>query len=180
MVQLSKLVSYILRHHPENYGLSLDRYGFVKLKELVGAISQKKKWVSEEDIRRLVQKSEKKRFDIRRDKIRATYGHTIEVEQISPEVEPPEILFHGTSRRAVEDILKDGLQPMKRQYVHLCETIEEAYRVGRRKDTNPIVLQIRARDAFGEGIKFRKCGSVYIAKEIPGKFVKQIGGDDSE
>ena len=143
----------------------------------MGAISQKKKWVSEEDIRRVVEKSEKKRFEIKRDKIRATYGHTIEVEQVSPEVEPPELLFHGTSRRAVEAILKNGLQPMKRQYVHLCETIEGAYRVGRRKDTNPVVLQIRARDAFGEGIKFRKCGSVYIAKEIPEKFIRNSSPD---
>ena len=173
-IELSKLISYILRHHPEKYGLSLDRYGFANLQELVEAISQKKKWVSEQDIRRVVEKSEKKRFEIKRDKIRATYGHTIEVEQVSPEVEPPEILFHGTSRRKVETILQNGLQPMKRQYVHLCQTEQEAYRVGRRKDTNPVVLQIRARDAFGEGIKFRKCGSVYIAEQIPGKFIKQI------
>ncbi len=47
------------------------------------------------------------------------------------------------------------------------------FRERRRKDTDPVVLQIRARDAFGEGIKFRKCGSVYIAKQIPGKFIKQ-------
>ncbi|NIO18744.1 RNA 2'-phosphotransferase [bacterium] len=172
-VKLSKLISYILRHHPEKYGLTLDRYGFASLQELVGAISQKKKRVSEQDIKRVVEKSEKKRFEIKGDKIRATYGHTIEVEQVSPLVEPPEILFHGTSRRKVETILQDGLQPMKRQYVHLCQTEQEAYRVGRRKDTNPVVLQIRSRDAFGEGIEFRKCGSVYIAKQIPGKFIKQ-------
>ena len=172
-VELSKLISYILRHHPEKYGLTMDRYGFANLQELVEAISQKKKWVSKQDIRRVVEKSEKKRFEIKGDKIRATYGHTIEVEQVSPEVEPPEVLFHGTSRRKVETILRDGLQPMKRQYVHLCQTEQEAYQVGRRKDTNPVVLQIRARDAFGEGIKFRKCGSVYIAKQIPGKFVRQ-------
>ncbi|MFB0526006.1 MAG: RNA 2'-phosphotransferase [bacterium] len=172
-VELSKLISYILRHHPEKYGLSLDKYGFANLQELVGAISQKKKWVSEQEIRRVMEKSEKKRFEIKEDKIRATYGHTIEVEQVSPLVEPPQILFHGTSRRKVETILKDGLQPMKRQYVHLCQTEQEAYRVGRRKDTNPVVLQIRARDASGEGIKFRKCGSVYTAKQIPGKFIKQ-------
>jgi putative RNA 2'-phosphotransferase len=177
-VELSKLISYILRHYPEKYGLSVDRYGFANLQELVGAISQKKKWVSEQDIRGVVEKSEKKRFEIKGNKIRATYGHTIEVEQVSPEVEPPEILFHGTSRRKVETILKDGLQPMKRQYVHLCQSEQEACRVGRRKDTNPVVLQIRARDAFGEGIKFRKCGSVYIAKEIPGKFIKQIEQDN--
>ncbi|MFQ5867446.1 MAG: RNA 2'-phosphotransferase [bacterium] len=180
-VELSKLISYILRHHPQKYGLSLDRYGFAKLKEVVRAISQKKKWVGEEDIRRVVEESGKKRFEIRENKIRATYGHTIEVEQISLEVEPPEVLFHGTSRRKVEAILKDGLQPMKRQYVHLCQTEQEAYRVGRRKDTNPVILQIRARDAFCEGIKFRRCGSVYIAKEIPGKFIKQNwAGDHSE
>jgi len=173
-IELSKLISYILRHHPEKFGLALDRYGFANLQELVRAISEKKKRVSEQEIRRVVEESEKKRFEIKRDKIRATYGHTIEVEQVSPPVEPPEILFHGTSRRTVETILRDGLQPMKRQYVHLCPTEQEAYRVGRRKDTNPAVLQIRARDAFGEGIKFRKCGTVYIAKEIPARFIKQI------
>ena len=173
LVELSKLISYILRHDPEKYSLTLDRYGFAGLKELVRAINQKKRWVNEEDIRRVVAESEKKRFEIREDRIRATYGHTIEVEQVSPEVEPPEILFHGTSRKTVVTVLKDGLQPMKRQYVHLSQTEQEAFRVGRRKDTNPVVLRIRARDAFCEGIKFRKCGSVYIARQIPGKFIEQ-------
>jgi len=173
IVELSKLISYILRHHPQKYGLSLDRYGFARLKDLVRAISQKKKWVSEESIRRLVEESEKKRFEIRGDKIRATYGHTIEVKHLSPEVEPPEILFHGTSGRRVASILKDGLKPMKRQYVHLSQTEQEAYRVGRRKDANPVVLRVRAKEASCQGIRFRKCGTVYIAKQIPGKFIKR-------
>jgi len=174
LVELSKLISYILRHHPEKYGLSLDRHGFTRLNELAEAISKRKRWVSKNDIRRLVEESEKKRFEISGDRIRATYGHTIEIEELSPEVEPPEVLFHGTARRKVEAILKDGLQPMQRQYVHLCETEQEAYQVGRRKDTNPVILRIRAKDAFCQGIKFRKCGSVYIVKQIPGKFIEQI------
>jgi len=37
-VELSKLISYILRHDPEKYGLTLDRYGFAELKEGVSKI----------------------------------------------------------------------------------------------------------------------------------------------
>jgi len=176
IVELSRFLSYILRHHPEEYGVSLDRYGFTKLKELVKAINKRKRRMREEDIRIIVEESEKKRFEIEGDRIRATYGHSLEVEQVSPEVEPPQVLFHGTSRKALESILRDGLKPMERQYVHLCETEEEAYRVGRRKDRNPVVLKVKAREAFIKGIKFRKYGSVYMAKEVPGKFIENMLG----
>jgi len=37
-------MSYLLRHHPEKAGLSLDKEGFVALDDLVKAISSNPQW----------------------------------------------------------------------------------------------------------------------------------------
>jgi putative RNA 2'-phosphotransferase len=68
--------------------------------------------------------------------------------------EPPEILYHGTARRFLKSIMKKGLLPKGRQYVHLSQDMETAYEVGYRHDKEPYILKIDAKKAWGDGIKF--------------------------
>ncbi|MFW5928386.1 MAG: RNA 2'-phosphotransferase, partial [Thermoplasmatota archaeon] len=130
--KLSKHLSYILRHHPEEAGLELDELGFTDLNKLLDCLEGKKySWADKEDIEYLIKKSEKDRFEIDSDKIRALYGYSIDVEIKDP-AEPPSLLYHGTSPRSLDSILEEGLKPMNRQYVHLSISKEEAYKVGKR------------------------------------------------
>ncbi len=69
-------------------------------------------------------------------------------------VRPPQILFHGTARRFLVEIKKTGLLPMSRQYVHLSVDIDTAMRVGKRQDSNPIILRVDAIAAWNDGITF--------------------------
>ncbi len=172
-IKLSKFLSFILRHHPEKFELKLDKKGFVAIDKLVNVIRQKFPNVTKETILQLVNSQEKKRFEIVNDKIRAIYGHSIKVDLGLPETEPPEFLYHGTSRKVVKQILTTGLKPMSRQYVHLSSTNEDAYKVGLRHDKNPVILKIRAKDAYKEGIKFYKTlDNIFLTKEIPPKFIE--------
>ncbi|MDI6641139.1 MAG: RNA 2'-phosphotransferase [Elusimicrobiota bacterium] len=170
-VKLSKFMSYILRHNPKGFNLSIDRNGFVDIDELLEIIRKRYSSVSREMIEELIATSDKKRFEIVNNRIRATYGHTIPVELGLSEVEPPEILYHGTSRNSVVRILKEGLKPMSRQYVHLSVTEKDAFQVGLRRENKPAILKIKAREAFRSGIKFFKSGDVYLVKGISPEFI---------
>lgn len=138
--QLSKLMSLILRHEPQQFGLMLDANGFVPLEKMLLAVQSKQRWqsASEAQIRQVVRESDKQRYEIVDEadgaKIRALYGHSVEGAVFYEPIVPPEILFHGTSRRAIEAIQREGLKSMKRQYVHLAIEPAQAQSVGSRHD----------------------------------------------
>lgn len=173
-VRLSKFISYILRHNPRKFGLKMDRNGFVELSRLVEVVSKKFPGVTKQMVLELVNSSPKKRFELVGDKIRATYGHTVDVDLGLSEIQPPDVLFHGTSRKVLRSVLSLGLLPMRRQYVHLSTTFEEAYKVGLRKDKHPVVLKINAKAAYEHGVKFYKSYDVWLVKYVPKDFIEVI------
>ncbi len=170
---LSKLLSYILRHHPDEYGLVLDEEGFVSIKELHQAIIEDKAWsfVRKAHIMDVVNLSNRKRFEIKDGKIRATYGHSLPVKLHYEPVVPPKILYHATSRRSYPYILEKGLLPMGRQYVHLTVNKELALRIGKRRDNKPVLIKVWAQKAYEAGITFY-CPNelIYLTKRIPPTF----------
>ncbi|MGC9346442.1 MAG: RNA 2'-phosphotransferase [Candidatus Bathyarchaeales archaeon] len=76
-VKVSRYMSYLLRHNPEN--LKMDRHGFISLDELLEKIKERFQ-VDKKFIFEIVKKSDRKRFEIVEGKIRALYGHTIPVK----------------------------------------------------------------------------------------------------
>lgn len=60
---------------------------------------------------------------------------------------------------------------MQRQYVHLSVDIETATSVGKRRDSNPIILKINADAAQKAGIQFFIGNEkVWLCKEMPKEF----------
>ncbi len=171
--RLSRFLSYILRHRPRRFGLHPDGDGYVPIGNLVAQIKKKDRWrwVMKQHIMEVVERSEKKRFEVVSDKIRALYGHTFLTEIHYQSVTPPEYLFHGTARRNIERIEQEGLLPMKRQYVHLSVTPEDARKVGLRRDKNPVILKISTLKAHNQGIHFYKTGDLFLAKRIPREYL---------
>jgi len=171
--RLSRFLSYILRHEPRKFSLSPNGDGYVPIDGLLDQIRKEDRWrwVTKGHIIEVVERSEKKRFEIVGNKIRALYGHTFESEIHYEVVTPPEYLFHGTARRNIEKIEQEGLLPMKRQYVHLSVTPEDAYKVGIRRDKNPLILKVSALNAHNQGIKFYKAGALFLAKRVPRKYL---------
>lgn len=155
-VKLSKELSYALRHAPWEYELEFDDKGFVSIKQLLHSINSLNEYVrlvTKEDIEYIISNSDKKRHEIAEDKIRALYGHSVpnKLEKVSSN--PPDILYHGTAKRYLDLIMKDGLLHMKRQYVHLSVNTDMATTVAKRRDNNPIILEIDSKSAYADGIK---------------------------
>jgi len=169
--RLSRFLSFLLRHRPPDYPLRFDRQGFVAWSELLESVQRHFPGVSEQEVLRVIEQSEKKRFELKEGKVRATYGHSFPVDLGLESVEPPPRLYHGTARDLAQTILREGLKPRGRQYVHLSPSVEDAIAVGRRRDPAPAVLVIRSGEAHADGIRFYRTGPLYLAKEIPVKFL---------
>lgn len=176
---ISKTMSYLLRHHPEKGDLAPDPEGFVPLDDLVEALDYLGKSASEEQVRQVVEEDPKGRYEIAGGMIRATYGHSYDIAESGTECVPPETLYHGTPRHNIEKIMREGLRPMQRQWVHLSGTINEARQVGRRRDSNPAILTVEAQDAHEASITFRKAGSVYLAEQIPPVYLNTEDNSDA-
>ena len=172
--ELSKEISYALRHAPEKFGLKLDAFGWVEIDALITALRHQERFrdLTEENIAEMIQMSEKKRHEMHDGKIRALYGHSIEGKIKKVPQCPPEILYHGTARSFVENIMRTGLTPGKRQYVHLSENTETAFYVGRRKDPKPVIFQVDSKRAWHDGYLFYLGNEkVWLADYIPTEYL---------
>lgn len=170
-VKVSKFLSFILRHGPQNYGLGLDRNGFVEFRAVLEILKRRFPGLEDEDVKHIVMNDPKKRFQIEDKRIRARYGHSVDVEPLEECQAIPDVLFHGTSPHKLDSILREGLMPEGRKFVHLSVNVEEALKVGERKDINPVVLRIDALRASQEGLVFWKEANVYLAKTIAPQYL---------
>ena len=176
LVQLSRLLSLMLRHEPGKFGLVLDAEGFAPLEETLRAVRSSFPEAREEDIVAVVETIEpdKRRFSIVDGDIRANYGHSLDERIRHAAVTPPAVLLHGTNAAALELILRSGLKPMKRQYVHLTTNAHLAGRVGARRG-KPVLLEVDAGGAYAAGIEFYRANeSFWLTDGIPARFVRAM------
>lgn len=174
---LSKEVSYALRHAPWKYELEIDEDGWVPVEQLLDALKKIERWnsICVEDLSWMIEKSEKKRHEIKDGNIRAFYGHSLPVKILKEEKMPPNNLYHGTARRFLKSIIENGLLPQSRQYVHLSQDIETAKSVGSRHDDKPCILIVDAKAAWAAGIKFYFGNDkVWLAGAVPARFLKEL------
>lgn len=172
--ELSKFLSYVLRHEPQAIGLTLDSEGWVDIGNLVEGARRAGQPLDEARVRSVVRDSDKQRFTISDDgkRIRAAQGHTTTAVAISyKQVMPPTTLFHGTATRFLASIMQEGLKPGQRQYVHLSDNQRTAESVGQRYG-EPIVLSIAAARMHDQGFVFyRADNGVWLTEGVPVAFL---------
>ncbi|MDP1512905.1 RNA 2'-phosphotransferase [Paenibacillus ottowii] len=168
-MKLSKIMSKMLRHKPEESGLKLDiTDGSCTVEHLIQIIQSLPGWsgIKQIDIERIVRNSDKQRFEILNGRIRARYGHSYQKIEYTPG-NPPDVLYHGTNKQALPFIMADGLDPVGRQYVHLSESTNFAALAGSRRG-ELVMLKVNAIKAREEGIAFYYAGhEVWLAEWIP-------------
>ena len=173
-VRLSRFVSLVLRHKPEAAGLTLDAHGWADVDRLLAGAREAGRPMTRETLERIVLYNNKKRFAFSEDgkRIRARQGHSIEVDVELQQMQPPEILYHGTSQLTVPSIREKGICKMSRQYVHLSDTFETALAVGRRHG-KPAVLLIDAAAMARDGIPFfRSENGVWLCEHVPPAYLR--------
>lgn len=176
ITQISKFLSLVLRHKPETIGLRLDECGWVYTQELIEKINSQGFNLTPELLRNIVDTNNKKRFAFNEDqtKIRASQGHSIEVELNLKPVAPPAVLFHGTAEKNVEPILATGIKKGQRQHVHLSATKDTATAVGQRHG-KPRLFIIDAAAMHATGFQFYLSDNqVWLTDEVPVDFIKLV------
>jgi putative RNA 2'-phosphotransferase len=173
LVRISKLMSLILRHKPEQFAVVLDPEGYTTIDDLVRAMRDSLPDVAIEDVHRVVQliEPDKARFSIEGLDIRANYGHSLSQRIAQQQEVPPGILLHGTSEKSLPIIRREGIRPMRRQYVHLTTNRDLAGRVGSRHG-KATVLEVDASRASAAGIAFYRANeSFWLTDFIAPEFI---------
>ncbi|MGG4216335.1 RNA 2'-phosphotransferase [Paenibacillus sp. FSL L8-0638] len=172
---LSKFMSKILRHTPEQFGLELDHEGYCDIQELIQGIRSENRWsdVSESDIKQVVSHCPKQRYEIVNGYIRANYGHSAGRLDYK-EATPPTILYHGTNTKVIHNIFTEGIKPMGRKYVHLSEALEFAILAGKRRG-ELVILEVDTEKALANQVKFYKANhGVWLADLVPSQYLKKF------
>lgn len=172
--QLSRFLSFVLRHEPEAIGLELDRKGWVEIDVLLQQCGAHGKPMTRTQLEELVETSPKQRFAISADgdRIRANQGHSIEVDLGYAEATPPDLLFHGTVDRFLESIRRHGLEKRSRHHVHLSPDVETATAVGGRRG-RPVVLRIHAARMQQDGYVFYLSeNGVWLTEAVPPDYIE--------
>lgn len=176
LVKVSKYLSYHLRHHPEKLGLILDVGGWVSVDDLLTSAKKSGFSISLSELQEVVAKNDKKRFsfDSTGGKIRANQGHSVAVDLLLESLEPPEMLYHGTGKTAVDSILSQGLLKMSRHHVHLSADIETAKKVGQRHGI-PVLFVVNAAVMHHEGYQFYcSDNGVWLVDKVPPQYLHLI------
>ena len=171
---ISKFMSLVLRHQPDKAGLVLDDAGWVGVEDLLAGMQRVGRDVTREILESVVQENDKQRFQFSADgtMIRATQGHSVDVELGYEKAEPPEFLCHGTPTQFVEPIRCEGLKKQKRHHVHLHADQNLASSVGQRRGT-PVVLKIEAKRMFDAGHEFFVSpNDVWLTDHVPPDFIQ--------
>ena len=179
--KLSKTLSLILRHKPEKFGLTLDENGWIEVADVIIALNKAKlfsdKTITIDDVFRVVESNNKKRFALSEDefRIRANQGHTIDVDVELKKAVPPDVLYHGTYYKRgsdnLESIRKIGLVKMERQHVHLSVDKDTAVKVGKRRGL-PCIIEVNAKWMKELGYEFFLSeNGVWLTKHVPPQFL---------
>lgn len=173
--RLSKFISGALRHFPDDAGLTLDDQGWAEYEALVEAVTGTYPWADPEHVAAVVATDPNGRFDRRGDRVRATYGHSVDVDLESTDAAVPDRLYHGTAPRNLDSIAEDGLKPMGRQQVHLSATPADARAVGERHAETPVLLTIGARAMEEDGFEIDRRGTrTYTVDQVPPEYVERF------
>ncbi|MFI0987874.1 RNA 2'-phosphotransferase [Streptomyces exfoliatus] len=171
-VKVSKYLSKHLRHQPERIGLELDANGWTEIDTLLQATTRHGFPITREELAHVVATNDKRRFAIEGTRIRASQGHTVDVDLNLPAAEPPAYLYHGTVAAHLPAIRAEGLRPMARHHVHLSPDRETATRVGARRG-RPVVLSVDAGAMHRAGHVFRvSANGVWLADAVPPEFLR--------
>lgn len=175
--KLSVHLTFLLRHQPEAAGLDMDLHGWVDIDQLITNINAQGRFsLNRELLDEIVATDNKGRFRISDDgrRIKACQGHSI--PWVIPELtccEPPEVLYHGTTVKAYNQILASGaISRMKRHAVHMQADPEKAWQSAERWHIAPALLRIDAARMAQDGFEFGVSDNdVWCTESVPCEYI---------
>jgi len=179
---LGRIIAGVLRHFPEKLGVMIDGHGWVDISEFVEAIGVSRSgfhWLRNHHIEAIILTDPKGRYQIDGGMVRATYGHTIDVNLDDLPLADIGEFFYPVTEEEIDIVLEGGLNPIDRKNVHLSGTIEKAIEAGKVRTEEPLILRIDGKKAKKDGVKIYRAGKdVYITDRVDAKYISKV--DQSE
>lgn len=173
MSRESKTLARILRHTPEEIGLQLGPGGWVRVDTLLRLMKRAGNRMTRDELQAVAEQSDKRRFTLSEDgrSIRAAHGHSVNVDLGLMPSEPPKTLYHGTASANLDAIWAEGINPGRRQHVHLSAEPETARRVGIRHG-KPVVLTVDAAGMYRDRLPLWKADNgIWLAEHVPPSYL---------
>ncbi|MDD2439445.1 MAG: RNA 2'-phosphotransferase [Methanosarcinaceae archaeon] len=172
--KLGRFVSGALRHFPDSAGVEMDPCGWVSLENLCNILMKRYRWLRKWHLYALVESDVKGRYEIKGGRIRARYGHSVNVDLDYEESNLPYV-YYGASPEELDMLLENGIIPVKQRYVHLSTSFEKANEVASVHTDNPIILKIDARAVQEEGFSLMYVNDyIVLAEKIPPVCLERI------
>ncbi|MFJ7217226.1 RNA 2'-phosphotransferase [Amycolatopsis sp. NPDC098790] len=171
-IRISKRLARHLRHDPAAIGLTLSPDGWAPVEQLLRALK-----ITREQLDEVVETNNKRRFafDETGTRIRASQGHSVDVDLGLADAVPPDVLYHGTVAKFLDAILREGLRPMNRHAVHLSATVDTARVVGARRG-KPVILRVDAAGMAAAGHAFQvSANGVWLTAAVPPEYLYRVG-----
>lgn len=164
----AKFLAYILERNPFEFGLIPDKDGYVKIKELIKAIVEEDGWghIKMSHLDEMNYSFPDSPIEISDTMIRAKdqskYNKPVYAEDL------PKEIFTAIRSKAHFHVSKKGIDSGEAEYVILSSDKMIAEKIGKRRDTKPIILKINTTLAEDEGVFFFSAGeTIYLTKYIP-------------
>ncbi|NLT37845.1 MAG: RNA 2'-phosphotransferase [Methanomassiliicoccus sp.] len=175
--RIGRTMAGALRHFPEKFDLKMDEQGFVYMRDFISAIKRynpRYHWLRPHHIVALIETDPKGRYQVSNDLIRATYGHTLELDLRLPTDNIPECLYYPTTPEEADIILETGLKPSDRKLVHLSKTYADALNAGRVRTESPVILEIDTVALIDSGEEVQRAArTVYLVRSVPAEFLRR-------
>lgn len=169
---LAKTLSTITCHEPAEFGLFWDADGTMPWKELYWALQEDAslRFVREGILRELTALGldlpfvlDGSRLRLRPDRKQPSYPLADHV---------PDRLFFACRRKQYATVLEHGLAPSSRPLLALTATKELALRLGRRRDPEPVLIEVLAAKARAEGEPIYRAGAeLYLAPALSTRYL---------
>ena len=179
---LGRIMAGVLRHFPEKLGLAIDGHGWVDISSFIRAIGVSRSgfhWLRSYHVEAVAKSDSKGRYQIDGGMIRATYGHSIDINLDDLPLAEIDEFYYPVTEEELDIILEGGLNPIDRKKVHLSGSVEKALEAGRVRTEDPLILKIDGEKAKKDGVMIYHAGKdVYITDAIDAKYISQL--DKSE
>jgi putative RNA 2'-phosphotransferase len=166
--QLAKTIAYIACLAPAEHGLFWDPDGTMPWKELFWVLKEDPalRFVRESTLRELSCLGFELPFVLERNLLRLQPGLNQPFYPLAADV--PERLFFACRRKQYAFLREHGIARSHRPYVAVSATKELACRLGKRRDPDPLLVEVLATRATTEGESIHWAGAeLYLVKSIP-------------
>ena len=181
---MARKLALVLRHAPEKFDLEMDINGWIDVREIVRKFKdgrRRQHWLRPHHLSAISETDPKGRYEVRGNMMRATYGHTVEIELDLPSTGIPDSLYYPCDPAEAENLLDLGISPGDRAHVHLSATIRSAAEAGRFHHTDPTIIEVDTARMTASGETVWHAGvTVYLTDKVACDFLTIVEPDNPE